>query len=240
MLAGRDGSDNIVVRGARLLDPSERLDASARRAHRQRRDRRARRAARHERAPGRRRGRPDPRARVHRPARPSPDARAERTRRRSPPAPQPRPQEATARSWRFPNTDPVIDDAERAPRPARPGPRREAHVPGRLHGRTDEGPGRRGADRAGRPRRRRRGRLHRRRTPGRGGRRDAARAAVQRDHGTDDRGALRGAVADARRTRSCRPRGRRARPRRLAVARREPDGRARPRSRRATPASPCT
>src|SRR5581483_7659622 len=102
----------------------------------------------------------------------------------------------------------------------------------RLHGRADPRTGGRGARGARRARRRRRRRVHRRRPPRRRRRRHAARAPVQRGHRPHDRRALRGADADARRP--CpRRRGRgRARAGRLAVARREPDGRPRRRPRR--------
>ena len=101
MLYGKNGrKDDLVVRGARVLDPVEgvdavldvRVDKGVIAAHRRR--------ARRERPPRGRRRRARARAGLRRPARAPARARAARTRRRSPPAPRrPRPA-ATARSSR--------------------------------------------------------------------------------------------------------------------------------------------
>ena len=96
--------------------------------------------------------------------------------------------------------------------------------PGRVHGVDLEGARGRGADRAGRARRRRRGGVHRRRSPGRLGCAAPAGAPVRRAHGQAARAPLRGADALARRAHARRRRLRRARARRLAGARRERDG----------------
>ena len=127
----------------------------------------------------------------------------------------------------MPNTDPVVDSAatlgalvEIAGREA------EVHV-GFLAAIT-RGQDGDGADGDGRARRRRRGRLLGRRRPGRLGRADAPRAPVRVDDGPAARAALRGAVALARRTRARRRRRGGARLHRLPVRRRVGHGRARP------------
>ena len=100
MLAGRTGTDDVVIRGARVLDPVEGIDATL--------DVRIDggviaqigRAARHERASGRRRRRADARARRSSTRTCTCARRAARTRRRSRAAPRPPRQAATARSSR--------------------------------------------------------------------------------------------------------------------------------------------
>ena len=142
----------------------------------------------------------------------------------------------------MPNTDPVVDsaavlgslieDAQGA-----------GGDPGRVPRRDHARPGRRRADRDGRARRPGRGRLHRRRPPGRRAGPDAPRAPVPRHHRPPARAALRGADALEGRP-DARGRGLGgARLHRLPVGRREPDGRARPLARRlrggaAAPAAP--
>ena len=126
----------------------------------------------------------------------------------------------------------------RAARPAR-ACRARGGGAGRLLRGDHEGAAGSRADRDGRARRRGRRRVHRRRAPGRRRRRDAPRAAVQHHHPPRDRRPLRGADAHARRPRARRPGRRRARSRPVAVARREPHGRPRPRARRrGRPADP--
>ena len=131
----------------------------------------------------------------------------------------------------MPNTEPVVDSAavlgalvETA--------REEAEVPVGFLAAITKGQAGRRADRDGRARRRRRRRLHRRRAPGR--RAGLMRRALQYSAitGRPARAPLRGADA-LRGGPDARGRGlRRARLRRLPVGRRERDGRARPGARR--------
>ena len=215
VLAGRPARD-LVVRGARVLDPVEGIDAIARRPGRRRRDRRDRRRARRERPPRRRRrglvlapAFVDPHVHLRTPGREDEETIASGT--------------AAAAAGGYcailamPNTDPVVDSAAVLSSLVEAAPARGAR-PGRLPRRDLEGPGRRGADRDGRARRRRRRRLHRRRPPGRLRRADAARAAVRRDHRPPLAAALRGADAHPRRADARGRRLGRARLRRLPVA----------------------
>ena len=130
----------------------------------------------------------------------------------------------------MPNTEPVVDSAavlgaliEQA--------RAQADVQVGLPRRDLEGPGRRGADRDGRARRRRRRRVHRRRSPGSRDLAHVARPPVLVDHAAAAGRPLRGSDAFPRRAHARRSRVGRARDRRLALDRRERDGRARPRPR---------
>ena len=139
----------------------------------------------------------------------------------------------------MPNTEPVVDSAavlgalvEQA--------RAQAEVQVGFLAAISKGQEGARADRDGRARRRGRGRLHRRRAPrGRDGA-HVARAPVRVDHGPAARGALRGADALARRAHARGSRLRGARDRRLALDRRERDGRARPRARARTRAGRST
>ena len=230
MLAGQTPGDDLVVRGARVLDPVEGIDTTL--------DVRIdggtiAQIGEHLDANGHRvidGAGLDARARLHRPAcapaNAGPRGRGDdRDRHRS------RRSRRVLRDPRDPEHRPGRRRPRRAARPARPRRAtrrmsRSASWPRSRRARTGR------ADRDGRARRRRRRRVHRRRPSGRRGRRHAPRAPVQRDHRPHDRRALRRADADARRPRA-RGRGRgRARARRLAVAGREPDGRPRCRPRR--------
>ena len=127
----------------------------------------------------------------------------------------------------MPNTDPVVDSAATLGALVETAPPRGGG-PGRLPRRDHARPGRGGADGDGRARRRGRGRLLRRRRPGRLGRADAPRAPVRVDDRPPARAPLRGADALARRPRARGRRRGRARLHRLPVGRRVGDGRARP------------
>ena len=242
MLYGKHGrKDDLVVRGARVLDPAGGRGRGARRPRRQGHDRRARRGARRERPPRGRRRRARARAGLRRPARAPARAgrggrgddrlghRGRRGRRllRDPGDAEHRPGRRLGRGARL---------ADRGREGA-------GGDPGRLPRRDHPRPGRRRADRDGRARRPGRGRLHRRRPPGRRAEPDAPRAPVPRHHRPAARAALRGADALEGRP-DARGRGlRRARLHRLPVGGREPDGRARPLARRlrgraAAPAAP--
>ena len=218
--------ENLIVRGARVLDPGRRARRPGRREGRRRRDRGARLEPAAELAQGDRRDRPRARAGVRRSARPPADS-----------GPRGRGDDRDRNAGRGRGRvlrDPR--DAEhgagrrlgrRARRARRAGPRRRRGA-GRLPGRDLEGAGGLGADRDGRARRRGRGRVHRRRAARGRDVAHVARAPVRVDHGPADRGALRGPDALARRPHARRSRLRGARDRRLALDRRERDGRARP------------
>ena len=218
--------ENLIVRGARVLDPVEGLDTPGRREGRQRRDRGARVEPAAELAQGDRRDRARARAGLRRPARP-------------PAHPRPRgrgdDRDRDSRRGRGRLLRDPRDAEHRAGRRhcCRPGRARRAGArrrrgAGRVPGRHLQGPGGLGADRDGRARRPWRGRVHRRRSSCGRDVTHVARAPVRVDHGPADRGALRGPDALARRSHARGSRLRGARDRRLAVDRRERDGRARP------------
>ena len=139
----------------------------------------------------------------------------------------------------MPNTDPVVDTAD-VLRGLRARAEDEAADPRRLHGCDHDRPGRHPADRDGRARRYGSRGLHRRRPPGRDRRADAARARIQRHHRPPPRTSLRGADPHPRRPHAHGRRLGRARPGRMAFARREPRRLPRAFARRATPASRST
>ena len=193
-LVGRDGADDVVIRGARVLDPTEGVDARDRRAHRRRRDLRSSARSSTRTATGsstatgscsRRRSS----TRTCTCAR-----RAARTRRRSRPARRPPRRAATARSSRSRTPIPWSTRPTSSAGCAR-ARADEAEVPVGFMAAITKGQDGRGAHRDGRARRRGRGRLHRRRPPGRDRRADAPRAPVQRDHRPAARAPLRGADA---------------------------------------------
>ena len=126
----------------------------------------------------------------------------------------------------IPNTDPVVDSTDLLRGLAR-ARNRGGGGAGRVHGCDQHRSGRDAAHRDGRARRRGRRGVHRRRPACRQRRADAPRARVQRDHGAAARAPLRRAEPDARRPHAHGRRLRRARARRLALARREPRRRAR-------------
>ena len=183
ILVGQDAArDDLVVRGARVLDPTEGIDAVARRPRRRRHDRRS--SATGLDANGHRvidgdglvlaPAFVDPHVHLRTPGREDEETIASGT--------------AAAAAGGYcailamPNTDPVVDttDVLRGLRARAPRTRRE--IPVGFTAAITIGPGGHAADRDGRARRRRRGRVHRRRPPGRDRRADAPRARVQRDH----------------------------------------------------------
>ncbi len=117
---------------------------------------------------------------------------------------------------------------------------RRSRDPDRVHGRDQQGSGRRAAERDGRARRGRRRCVHRRRAAGYLCRSHAPRAPVQRARRAPAGAPLRGARALARRPRTRGSRLGRARPRPVSVDRGEPDGatRSRARGRHGAPAAP--
>ena len=194
MLAGRTGTENIVIRGARLLDPVEGVDATL--------DVRIDNGVIAQLGEGLDTNEHrvveahgsilapafvDPHVHLRTPGREDEETIASGT--------------AAAAAGGYcailaiPNTDPVIDDADTL-RGLRARAEEEAQVPVGFMAALTKGQDGCRARRAGGARRRRRGGLHRRRQAGRDGRGDAPGAAVQRDHRPDDRRALRGAVAD--------------------------------------------
>ena len=150
-----------------------------------------------------------------------------KTRRRSPPVRPPPPPAATARSSRCRTPTPVVDTPD-VLRGLRARAEQEAAIPVGFTAAITMGQAGHPAHRDGRARRRRGGGLHRRRPAGRKRRPDAAGARVQRDHRPAPDAPLRGADAHPRRAHAHGRGVGRARPRRLAVARREP--RRRPRA----------
>ena len=192
----------------RVLDPRAGIDGTRDVVVRERRDRRAGR-------PGERRA-ADGRARWSRPractsSRPSSTrtctcARpATRTRRTSRPARAPPRPAATARSSRWPNTEPPVDYG-RGPRLASRARRARGLRPGGVPGLRHPGHGGRGADRDGRAARRRGRRLLRRRPADPKRPRAAARASVPAAGRRRDR-APRGGPRPLRRRRHARGRG---------------------------------
>ena len=169
-----------MIRGARVLDPAEGVDAVPRRPHRRRDDHAARHRGRRERPPRHRRRGTRARARVRRPARPPAHARArgrgdDRDRHRG------RGRRRLLRASSRCRTPIRSSTTPACSRPARAARARGGGA-GRLLRGDHEGAARRRADRDGRARRRGRRRVHRRRAPGRRRRRDAPRAPVQHHH----------------------------------------------------------
>ena len=168
---------------------------------------------------------------LRRPARPPAHARAARTRRPSSRGRPPPRRAATARSW--PCRTPTRSSTRRRfCARSRRAPAEQAEIPVGFLAAISKGSEGGQPERDGRACRLRRRRLLRRRPAGRGGRADAPRTAVRRDHGPAAGAPLRGAEPLPRRADARGRRLGRARLRGLSLARRERHGRARPLDRR--------